>query len=216
MRSVASSTIFFQRGISVFSLSTITNTNPILPLWGIPSYSAVSGPCLFRNPHRRIEGTQSCAPDECHKWGQLLICRLLAANLLNQTPKNVIREVFFFFSWIFSSAGGVLFPAQIFEDQRRRGRSPTRWILLFYFPSPRIRSKGIGPRAPPNSSCDDICFVLASLSNEVRSNTPHHSTPHTRDTLKMGRDWPVMSRNRQVPPCQNQHIIKMAPLWSTV
>src|SRR5215469_10669934 len=52
-----------------------SNRNSILPLWGIPSYSAVSGPCLFRNPHRRIEGTQSCTPDECHKWGQLLIRR---------------------------------------------------------------------------------------------------------------------------------------------
>jgi hypothetical protein len=55
---------------------------------------------------------------------------LLAANSLNHTPKNSFREVFFFFSWIFSSAGGVLFPAQIFEDQRWRGRAPTRWILF--------------------------------------------------------------------------------------
>jgi hypothetical protein len=57
-------------------------------------------------------------------------CRLLPANSLNHTPKNSIREVFFFFSWILSSAGGVLFPAQIFEDQRWRGRAPTRWILF--------------------------------------------------------------------------------------
>jgi len=69
---------------------------------------------------------------------------------------------------------------------------------LFWFPSPRIRSKRIGPRAPPNSSCDDIWFVLASVSNEVGSNTPYHSTPHTRDTLKTGRDWPVMSPNRKL------------------
>ena len=72
------------------------------------------------------------------------------------------------------------------------GAEPRRArFFLFYFLSPRIRSKRIGPPAPPNSSCDDIWFVLASLSNEVRSNTPYHSTPHTRDTLRTGRDWPV-------------------------
>ena len=130
---------------------------------------------------------------------------IISGQFLNHTPKNSIREVFFSFSWIFSSAGGVLFPAQVFEDQRRRGRAPARWILFILFPSPSIRSKRIAPRAPPNSSCDDIWFVLASVSNEARSNTPYHSTPHTRDTLKTGRDWPVMSRNRKVAPCQNQH-----------
>jgi hypothetical protein len=62
--------------------------------------------------------------------GLLPVCRLLAANSLNHRPKNFIREVFFFCSWIFSSAGRVLFPAQIFEDQRRRGRASTRWILF--------------------------------------------------------------------------------------
>src|SRR6516225_9315947 len=60
----------------------------------------------------------------------LPVGRLLAANSLNHRPKNFIREVFFFCSWIFPSAGGVLFPAQIFEDQRRRGRASTRWILF--------------------------------------------------------------------------------------
>ena len=137
------------------------------------------------------------APSRHSETHRCLVCALLAANSLNHTPKNSIREVFFFFSRIFSSAGGVLFPAQIFEDQRWRAEPRRTGFFLFYFLSPRIRSKRIGLRALPNSSCDDIWFVLASVSNDVRPNTPYHSTPHTRDTLKTGTDWPVMSENRK-------------------
>src|SRR5215472_19024177 len=103
----------------------------------------------------------------------LPVCRLLPANSLNHTPKNSIREVFFYSVGFFSSAGGGLFPTQIFEDQCWRGRARRAGFFLFYFLSPRIRSKTIGPRAPPNSSCDDICSVLASHSNDVRPNKPY-------------------------------------------
>jgi len=58
------------------------------------------------------------------KAGKVLICPLLAANLSNHTSKNSIREVFSFFSWMFSSAGGALFPAQIFEGSTPGGQSP--------------------------------------------------------------------------------------------
>src|SRR6516162_4528436 len=105
---------------------------------------------------------------------QFLVCRLLPANSLNHTPKNSIREVFSFSVGFFSSAGGVLFPTQILEDQCWRGKARRAGFFLFYFLSPRTRSKRIGPRAPPNSSCDDICSVLASLSNDVRPDTPYH------------------------------------------
>src|SRR5262249_9705683 len=97
----------------------------------------------------------------------------LPANSLNHTPKNSIREVFFFFSWSFSSAGEFSFLLRS-SKINAGGAEPRRaGFFLFYFLSPRIRSKRIGPRAPPNSSCDDIWFVLASLSNDVRPNTPY-------------------------------------------
>src|SRR5215468_5611063 len=77
--------------------------------------------------------------------GSLLVCRLLPANSLNHTPKNSIREVFFYSVGFFSSAGGVLFPTQIFEDQCWRGRARRAGFFLFYFLSPRIRSRRSGP-----------------------------------------------------------------------
>ena len=40
--------------------------------------------------------------------------------------------------------------------------------------------------------------MLASRSDEVNSTTPHHQTPHTPDTLRMGRDWPVMPTIREL------------------
>jgi hypothetical protein len=49
---------------------------------------------------------------------------------LNHRPKNFIREVFFLFQLDSFFSRGVVFPAQIFEDQRRRGGAPTRWILF--------------------------------------------------------------------------------------
>jgi hypothetical protein len=78
------------------------------------------------------------------------------------------------------------------------GQSPDALgFLFFHFPFRRTRSKRIEPQATPNSSCDDIWFVLAFPPDEVHSITPHHRTPHTRDTMKAGRDWPVMSHTRR-------------------
>jgi hypothetical protein len=104
--------------------------------------------------------------------------------------------MFFSFSWIFLQQEKFAFLAQMFEDQRWRGKPPTRWILFILLSVSPHQIERIDRELPVNSSCDDIGFVLASLPNEVRSSTPHHRTPHTRDTLKTGRDWPVMSANR--------------------
>ena len=70
-------------------------------------------------------------------------------------------------------------------------------FLLFHFPFRRTRSRRSRRERPSNSSCDGIWFVLASCPDEAHSITPHHRTPHTRDTLKTGRDWPVMSGYRR-------------------
>src|SRR5260370_13771630 len=63
---------------------------------------------------------------ESSKIAQVLVCRLLPANILNHTPKSCRREGLFSFSWIFvpggrSSASG--------SDLGRssRGRAPTKY-----------------------------------------------------------------------------------------
>ena len=76
-------------------------------------------------------------------------------------------------------------------------------FLLFHFPCRRTRSRPIRSSAtaefiPPNSSCDDTWFVLASCPDEVISPTPHHQTPHTSEAIKTGRDWPLMPTIREL------------------
>ena len=100
--------------------------------------------------------------------------------------------MFFFFSWIFSSAGGVLFLLRSWEVNAGGAKHRCARIPLFHFPFRRTRSSRSRRERPSNSSCDGIWFVLASCPHEAHSITPHHRTLHTRDTLKMGRDWPVM------------------------
>ena len=60
---------------------------------------------------------------------KVLVSPLLPANPLNHRPQNLIREVFFLFSWIFSSAGGVLFPSFSLRSSKINaggGSTPTR------------------------------------------------------------------------------------------
>jgi hypothetical protein len=64
--------------------------------------------------------------------GKVLRSRLLPANSLNHPPKNFIREVFFFFSWIFSSVGGVLFSCSDLRRSTLEGQSPDA-LDSFYF-----------------------------------------------------------------------------------
>jgi hypothetical protein len=59
--------------------------------------------------------------------------------------------------------GGVLFLPQIFKDQRRRGKAPTRWILFILLSVSAYQiEEDLAPQALPNSSCDDIWFVPTS------------------------------------------------------
>src|SRR5215469_9072554 len=53
-----------------------------------------------------------------------------------------------------------------------------------------------------------LLVIKGVLSGRAEANT-QNPTPK-------GAPFNIASRNRQVPPCQNQHIIKRAPLWSTV
>jgi hypothetical protein len=108
-----------------------------------------------------LEAKSACA--------KRLVSPLLAANPLNHTPKNFIREVFFFFSWIFFSRRSSLsFCSDLRRStlERQRGRAPDA-LDSFYFTfclraSDHQVEADWGPRAPPNSSCDDIWLVLVS------------------------------------------------------
>src|SRR5215831_19996031 len=79
----------------------------------------------------------------------------------------------FLFSWIFFLSRR---SSLSYSDLRRsmlEGQSPTCWILFILLSLSAHQIKDDRARAPPNSSCDDICSVLASHSNDVRPNKPY-------------------------------------------
>ena len=63
------------------------------------------------------------------------IVLILPANSLNHRPQNFIREVFFFFSWMLSSAGGVLVPSFLLRSSKitAGGAEPRRALDSFNF-----------------------------------------------------------------------------------
>src|SRR6266404_993983 len=75
---------------------------------------------------------------------QVLISRLLPANILNHIPKSCRREGLFSFSWIFSSGGGAPLPAEILAGQHR-GRAPMSYDSFYpTFRPPAQARKGVG------------------------------------------------------------------------
>ena len=76
---------------------------------------------------------------------QPLISPLLAANLVNYTPKKAIEEAVFSSSWIFLQEEGALLPAQILGGQRRRCRAPTKYDSVYptFRPGAQARN-GVG------------------------------------------------------------------------
>src|SRR5258708_23379934 len=67
---------------------------------------------------------------ESSKIAQVLVCRLLPANILNHSPKSCRREGLFSFSWIFVS-GGRSSASGSDLGRSSRGRAPTKYDSVY-------------------------------------------------------------------------------------
>src|SRR5260370_11251004 len=110
---------------------------------------------------------------ESSKIAQVLVCRLLPANILNRTPKSCRREGLFSFSWIFVSGRKELRFRLRSWRVNAGGQSPnTLRFCLSHFPCRRTSSKRIGPQAAPRSFCGDVPLVntIRSSATDAASN----------------------------------------------
>src|SRR5258708_2650255 len=68
---------------------------------------------------------------ESSKIAQVLVCRLLPANILNHTPKSCRREGLFSFSWIFVSGGRSSASGCDLGGSTPEGRAPIRYDSVY-------------------------------------------------------------------------------------
>src|SRR5260370_41383218 len=84
---------------------------------------------------------------ESSKIAQVLVCRLLPANILNHTPKSCRREGLFSFSWIFVSGGRSSASGCDLGGANPEGRAPIPYHSVFpNFPAAPQTPNRIAPR----------------------------------------------------------------------